>query len=142
MICSSSVVMVIQNKAKQITAFLHQGNPLQMPNLLNGYSDGTGRALRLPLKYSHLWSEIWQLCKSSCSTYMTVWGKEGDGNSRFQNNPIKRAWKVELGNRKGGWDAPKVDYLCGLERLDFRSRSSMVATLNNLRHPPERGLVC
>lgn len=73
---------------------------------------------------------------------MTVWGKEGDRNSRFQNNPIKRAGKAELGNRKGGWDAPKVDYLCGLERIDFRPRSSMVATLNNLLHPPERGLVC
>ena len=64
MTCSSSVAMVIQNKAKQITASLHQGNPLQMLNLLSGYSDGMGRALRLPLKYSHLWSEIWQLCNS------------------------------------------------------------------------------
>ena len=97
MICSSSVVMVIQNKAKQIAAFLHQGNPLQMPNLLNGYSDGTGRALRLPLKYSRLWSEIWQLCNSRAAALIWQFGERreteiADSKIIQLKEPVKWSW--------------------------------------------------
>lgn len=69
---------------------------------------------------------------------MTVWGKEGDRNSRFQNNPIKTAGKVELSNKKGGWYAPKSDYLYGLDSVDFGSRSSKATTVKDLLHTRQR----
>lgn len=36
---------------------------------------------------------------------MTVWGKERDRNSRFQNNPIKTAGERSWAARREGWDA-------------------------------------
>ena len=38
---------------------------------------------------------------------MTVWGKEGDRNSRFQNNPIKRAGESGVGQQEGRMGCPK-----------------------------------
>lgn len=69
---------------------------------------------------------------------MTVWGKEWDRNSRFQNNPIK-AGKVELGNNKGGWFAPNAYYLYCSDNGDVSSRSSLVAGVRVSYTQPDQG---
>jgi hypothetical protein len=79
-----------------------EARPFQMLNPFHWSPDGAeGPSLLLALRWSSLWSEIWQLCPSQTAGLIRQFGEKGrDRNSRFQNNPITTAGTAQLGNKK------------------------------------------
>lgn len=94
------------DRVKENTAFLHKGTPPQM--LTSKASVQTAQrdiAYRWNTAISGGNFGSWVI---GCSTSMTVWGKEWDRNSRFQNNPIKTAGKWSWVARREGWHAQNL----------------------------------